>query len=116
MERAQRRSAVTEQKFWFKKQVYPSGSGLGYSHQTPMASPPPSPTRSETPSHQAWESHVKKDVSTNANVNGTSQRSADQSRCPSPQTANTGNLEDEYEEMTISEVINGNVSNFGSMR
>lgn len=125
MERAQKRSAVLEQRFWFRKQVYNMDlTGPGHSHNNP---PIPSPIRPGTPSNHASEKPLVNgfangDAKINGNgplpngygdpINDTSPStgtqtpvfSADQSRCPSPHDS------EEYEEMTINEVINGNVS------
>lgn len=107
MQRAQKRAAVTEQKFWFRKQVYPfGGDASDHRHGTPQSlSPPASPTSSGT--------HFPNGVG-GAQVNGrapTEKAAApSQSRCPSPHSpTSAGDVEEEYEEMTINEVINGNV-------
>lgn len=105
MQRAQKRNAVLEQRFWFRKCPTPSGH-----HTSPFTTPPPgSPVSSATTfSEQA------------AQINGATTgprpafTSADESRCPSPlsSVSGVGNIDDEYEEMTINEIINGNVCQF----
>ncbi len=101
MQRAQRRAAVTEQRFWFRKQVYPLGLPADNQHSTPTDTPSPnSPVDADFVRHAP---HLN-------GVTGPSpkEQSPDQSRCPSPHSPTS--VEEEYEEMTINEIINGNVS------
>ncbi|KAG8928419.1 hypothetical protein FRC02_006912, partial [Tulasnella sp. 418] len=103
MKRAQKRSAATNQKFWFRKQPYPWGSSPGHSHETPAATPPSgSPVSATFPNGTAQNGSSGRKSPT---------RSADQSRCPTPPSIN-GDIEDEYEEMTMNEIINGNGAEF----
>lgn len=112
MQRAQKRAAVTEQKFWFRKHVYPMGNPPDHRHTTPTASPPPSsPVLSAFPNGTGPHPDG---VHANGTAGGAPPKtfcSPDQSRCPSPFSASSAvGVEEEYEEMTINEIINGNVS------
>lgn len=110
MHRAQKRAAVTEQKFWFRKQVYPSGDGLDHRHSTPTTQSP-----SGSPPSDGF--HVPNGSGHAANGHGGSngtgkpafRHTPSESRCPSPHDSVSGDVDAEYEEMTINEVINGNV-------
>ncbi|KAG8996383.1 hypothetical protein FRB90_012754 [Tulasnella sp. 427] len=107
MQRAQKRNAVKEQRFWFRKNVYPTGNDVAYMHSTPTSSSPPESPVSEGYGH----SHA---VNGHHETHTKAFFSPDQSRCPSPlsSVSGTGRLEDEYEEMTINEIINGNGEDF----
>jgi len=109
MQSAQKRSAISEQKFWFRKQVYPMGSQGFYRHSTPVeSSPPRSPARASFSNGIVNHNHV------NGHTRSKTFQSPDQSRCPTPMSElfEPRKVEDEYEEMTINEVINGNGSDF----
>ncbi|KAF8322226.1 glutamate-cysteine ligase catalytic subunit [Clavulina sp. PMI_390] len=95
MHRAQQRDAAREQKFWFRRSIYPDDIiPHGHSHRLSptsalaSASPPTSPSKSSTGERDP-------------------PLSAAQSRCPSPRTPALRAVEDEYEEMTMAEIING---------
>ncbi|KAG9046203.1 hypothetical protein FS837_004874 [Tulasnella sp. UAMH 9824] len=107
MQRAQKRNALKDQRFWFRKNVYPLGNSVSYAHSTPTSSSPP-----ESPVSEAFAQSPIVNGGQEAPTKAFS--SPDQSRCPSPlsSVSGTGRLEDEYEEMTINEVINGNGDDF----
>ncbi|KAG8948493.1 hypothetical protein FRC04_009701 [Tulasnella sp. 424] len=99
MQRAQKRNAVNEQRFWFRKNPYPAGNSVSYTHSTPTTSSPPESPVSES-AHPSVINGAQ-EVYTKAFA------SPDQSRCPSPLSPVS-----EYEEMTINEIINGNGEDF----
>lgn len=105
MARAQKRDACRTGKFWFRKQVFhkPTGHVLhhllrkhqhegGTSTNGRSESVPPSPTRRHYPPAASRDSSRA-----GRSVNGSGRAT--------PQA--TGPIEDEYEEMTMDEVING---------
>jgi len=96
-------NAVREQKFWFRKDVYPV-------HTPPLSH---TNTPAQTPSPRVRDLNVDDSA-----VNGHARRaqsaghrsvphSADHSRCPSPGLPELKPIEEEYEEMTLDEIING---------
>lgn len=121
MARAQKRNAAGEQKFWFRKWVWPRagpplvGHTNGHSNGSAQSS-----GRSSPNGHSNGHVHTNGHAHSNGNghANGHGHRtpqdrspplSADQSRCPSPGFPELGPVEDEYEEMTMDEIINGKV-------
>lgn len=119
MARAQKRNAAGEQKFWFRKWVWPRagpplvGHTNGHSNGSAQSS-----GRSSPNGHSNGHVHTNGHAHSNGNghANGHGHRtpqdrspplSADQSRCPSPGFPELGPVEDEYEEMTMDEIING---------
>ncbi|KDQ21139.1 hypothetical protein BOTBODRAFT_25566 [Botryobasidium botryosum FD-172 SS1] len=100
MSRAQTRNAAREQKFWFRKEIYPA--------HTPPLSHTNTPT--QTPPWRAGEDDL--------GINGNARRaqsagqpsvphSAEHSRRPSPGASEPKPVDEEYEEMTVDEIING---------
>ncbi|KAG9009591.1 hypothetical protein FRB94_011854 [Tulasnella sp. JGI-2019a] len=105
MQRAQKRAAVTEQKFWFRKQVYPLGVTPEHQHSTP---------KSQSPSGSPPPADIPLPSGGGPPLNGATRRpvfhhTPSDSRCPSPHDEDP---DAEYEEMTINEVINGNGGDF----
>ncbi|KAL7415490.1 glutamate-cysteine ligase catalytic subunit [Mrakia frigida] len=121
MKRAQLKDAVTEKKFFFRKSVFPGRtlskhdirsrppspplatpvSPLTSSHSVPWSGT--SATPSPTSTHFSSSSHLP---TTNGNGHAHPSRassSGDGTRPSSP----SGPVEDEYEEMTVNEIING---------
>ncbi|KAG8864529.1 hypothetical protein FRB96_005032 [Tulasnella sp. 330] len=115
MQRAQKRAAVTEQKFWFRKQVYPFGAESDHRHGTPKTlSPSGSPLSDEIdlPNGHGHAVDGRGDPSGNGTSRPGFNQTPSESRCPSPHDSADGKLDEEYEEMTINEVINGNGGDF----
>ena len=131
MQRAQKRGATMNQKFYFRKNPFPPDMP-SLPHRTPTESI--RSTRTSTPiptqngdiqvqdSHHNPAYHIgetngihkalffgKDGIKKNKRRNSTcsSEESVVQSRCPSP--LESGPVEEEYEEMTITEIINGKV-------
>ncbi|KAG8735686.1 hypothetical protein FRC10_010275 [Ceratobasidium sp. 414] len=88
MKKGMKRDAVKGEKFWFRKWVWGRGGvPLGHASGTGKA-------------HVNGKAHPSSDRSP--------PRSAEQSRCPSPGAPpERGPVEEEYEEMTINEIVNG---------
>ncbi|CAE6420552.1 unnamed protein product [Rhizoctonia solani] len=122
MARAQRRDAARAEKFWFRKWVWPragppsvshlnghinghsNGHANGHSngHNGHMNGHANGHTNGHSNGHANGHSH---------GASTTNDRSpplsADQSRCPSPKFPEFMPIEEEYEEMTMDEIING---------
>ncbi|KAB5590747.1 Glutamate-cysteine ligase catalytic subunit [Ceratobasidium theobromae] len=106
MARAQRRGAARDEKFWFRKWVWP------------RAGPPLVGHASGHNGHSNGHANGHANGNSNGHINGNGHAhrastdrspplSAEQSRCPSPGFPELGPIEDEYEEMTMDEIING---------
>ncbi|KAG9077658.1 hypothetical protein FRC06_008784, partial [Ceratobasidium sp. 370] len=90
MKRGMKRDAVRGEKFWFRKWVWGRG-GVPLGH-----------------ANGSGEAHVNGKSKAPRSADRSPPRSAEQSRCPSPGAPpERGPVEDEYEEMTINEIING---------
>ena len=103
MKRAHKRNAAREEKFFFKKKVFQRRSALfhpnGVSNLNGAANGRPSHSRS--PSSAA--NGVLRSLSPTNDGSRASSRAS--SRCASPE--GLPEIDDEYEEMTINEIING---------
>ena len=142
MQRAQKRGAIMNQKFYFRKRIFPLDTPP-LSHTTSAksvsGSPDSTPSLAENANihherarnngqsngaHKAWMigndgiknrdrrgSNCPSEESTTSSFDRTRSApfSAAQSRCPSPHAPEFGPIEDEYEELTIAEIINGKV-------
>lgn len=165
MHRAQRRDAVRQERFFFRRSIYPDDIfPHGHSHrtptesrtQTPEGSDPPSPT-SPHPPHSVLSEYKgndgpggtiptqgtatyeerseynrssgthtpelgmenislsspgKLEPGARTHPNRDPPVSVAQSRCPSPAFPIFGAVEDEYEELSIAEIINGKGESF----
>lgn len=179
MHRAQQRDAVRQQKFFFRRSIYPNDViPHDHSHKTPTesvahtpaqsVSPPASPTHATSINHNPLADlsspdgidalspngveHVERAYTassgrqspdpasfskneasneetdpilpassspaspskstTNGGKREAPNSSASQTRCPSPVLPALGSVDDEYEEMTIAEIINGKGEGF----
>jgi len=163
MRRAQRRDAARQERFFFRRSIYPDLVPHGHSFHTPTHTPQGSGSSSPTSTHaplthlnahgagpdnHALPVHsapaevvgadqveyerssgaqtpepVKEDVSnltpqagtgtgTSAHSGRDPPTTAAQSRCPSPSLPTFGAVEDEYEEMTVAEIIAGKGESF----
>lgn len=105
MKRAHVRNAAREGTFYFKKSVFKrrqnpiviNNHGHGHAHANGSA----------TPNFHSRSSSVRS-VERNSSPHGSAGDSGSISRCASPETL--PRIEDEYEEMTINEIINGKPS------
>ncbi|KZT52865.1 glutamate-cysteine ligase catalytic subunit, partial [Calocera cornea HHB12733] len=110
MKTAQARDAARQEKFYFRKFVYPQDRA--FEIRRALESCPVSANGSKAGSHV----HTPvSPVSPKVNGNGfdhmhaerSRPHSAEQSRCPSPGEPELGPVEEEYELMTMDEIING---------
>ncbi|KAG8708676.1 hypothetical protein FRC09_001097 [Ceratobasidium sp. 395] len=105
MKRGMKRGAVRSEKFWFRKWVWGRG-GVPIVHEA----------NGRGHVHANGNGDVKNGHRYGRSDCWSPPRSAEQSRCPSPGTpSERGPVEDEYEEMTIDEIINGKDSFPGLM-
>ncbi|KAF8326647.1 glutamate-cysteine ligase catalytic subunit [Cantharellus anzutake] len=129
MQHAQKREAISNQKFYFRKSVFPSdmGSPFGSLDTTPIQ-PDIVAEHVYGDSGQANGDRKvdgvveceRRDSTCGSEISVTSSSdhvrnppfSAAQSRPPSTATTEFGPVEDEYEKMTISEIFNGKVRRF----
>ncbi|KAG8722182.1 hypothetical protein FRC08_005931 [Ceratobasidium sp. 394] len=94
MKRGMKRDAVRGERFWFRKWVWGRG-GVPLGHANGSG-------------HANGKDKVHGNGKTHRSPDRSPPRSAEQSRCPSPGAPpERGPVEDEYEEMTINEIING---------
>lgn len=155
MRRAQQRDASQQQKFYFRRSIYPDDViPHDHSHNTPSESaahtPVTGPSPPDSPNHHTNPFSTNSDVTPIINddglpaphpeqhpessytgssgthesvrtpstdrINTAANRdpplSVPQSRCLSPAVPALGAIEDEYEEMTITEIINGKGESF----
>lgn len=107
MAKAQRRDAARGEKFWFRKWVWPMAGPPSVNHLNGHAN-----------GHSNGHANGHANGHSNGHTNGHSPGpspindrspplSAEQSRCPSPKFPEFKPIEEEYEEMTMNEIING---------
>ena len=99
--RGMRRGAVSGEKFWFRKWVWPGGGVPALGHAN---------GHDHSHGHVNGNGHANGHGHPRTPTDRSPPRSAEQSRCPSPGVPELGPVEDEYEEMTMNEIINGKVS------
>ena len=102
MHRAQKRGAATHGSFFFRKSVYPPGYQPIFSEDEPTLPTPPSEANFQSPSHVTKEESLPQDIQ----MPGCYTHPAFVE--PNLQE-NAASIEDEYEEMTMDEIINGKV-------
>ena len=131
MQRAQRRGAVTRQKFFFRKRIYPADTPP-LSHSTSEVS---TPSKGSPPYVNGLDiggrlANISNGIEANGggdveHVYGHESQGSDagselpssrdppqsvaQSRCPSPPVPDLLPIEEEYEQMTMAEIIIGKV-------
>ena len=119
MHRAHRRDAVNQQKFWFRKDLFSPAPGVG-------CSPAPSPTQGSA-AQANGHAPTNEDVPANA-PNGAARHARMASQCSSHANSRSsspapgqsqgraatppkfGQVEDEYQEFTLNEIINGSAA------
>lgn len=125
MNRAQKRDAVHQQKFYFRKDVFPAGRNMDFPCTTPVPSSdgedsPCSDTKINSRPAPCGEVQAASSPHpcSEANVNGFSLHAAPLGKenalrnCypdVEPVTLERMPVDEEYEEMTINEIINGKV-------
>jgi glutamate--cysteine ligase catalytic subunit len=116
MNRAQERDAVHRQKFYFRKDVFPTGRSKDF----PFTEPMPGATTQSVPCGEAQNTATPRPCS-ETKVNGTSPPHAHPKKEKAlrncypdvqPVTLERKPVEEEYEEMSINEIINGKVGEF----
>lgn len=117
MKRAQPRDAISENKFWFRKSVFPGRTLAKHDTRSRPASPPIPPATSTASRPVSWNGNSVPPSPTSPNgfahVNGNGHAlSAAASEAGTRPCSPTGPVDDEYEEMTVDEIINGKVSAF----
>ncbi|KAI0085186.1 glutamate-cysteine ligase catalytic subunit [Irpex rosettiformis] len=101
MRRAQRRNAAREEKFYFRKDVFPAGVPSPLS--TPLSSP-----------HSSGASSPIESNGVNGNIHHKPRKLQNCfGEVPKPETSDVfGPIEDEYEEFTLDEIFNGKGDQF----
>lgn len=97
--RGMRRDAARGEKFWFRKWVWPAGGAPAFGHVNGNGAA----NGTGNGNGAAGNGHHHPRTPTDRSP----PPSAEQSRCPSPGVPEFGPVEDEYEEMTMNEIING---------
>ncbi|OCF35018.1 glutamate-cysteine ligase catalytic subunit [Kwoniella heveanensis BCC8398] len=116
MQRSQQRNAAMANKFFFRKHIFPPDRPLARFDLNSRPVSPPATSTPTTPSHSRFSSAVPNGHS-KVNGNGTGNGQDGVERCSSRSssvcsTPIENEYDDEAEEMTIDEIINGDGKNF----